>query len=470
MMKIMSVVDRLAARPLRVWLLVFGYNIAAGLFIQFILLPILVPAWHGGNGLFIGLDGPRFHRIALDLAGQIMQEGWGAWRPQPEGQFVAGMAALFYVLIYPAPWSLLPLNAALAATGVVVMIRMLDRFVEVPRHSLLAALPLMFFPSALLWNAQLHNENYAVPGAVFVLYGLTVAAELPGQAHKTLLVKAALIAALGALLVGLVRPQALNTLLVLAGAAAFGIVLWDVLNVMFGRAERSWWIRRAASLALMVAVLGLVSAALDFSPATLSEIAEGISDPAAEAGQAVEDVGRQREPWWKPTWWLPEYVDDNLKELARRRRYGIIGRPTDSNRSVLDIDVSFTSAGDWIAYQPRALQIGLFSPFPNIWFGPAQKVTGGAARLAAAFEMLIAYAAIAGLPAFIWRNRRPGAGWMWLFVCLGMVTILASATPNQGTLYRFRYPYHLSIVAMGVVGWLEVLAGRAAVPKESSSG
>ncbi len=37
-------------------------------------------------------------------------------------------------------------------------------------HAFLAALPLFIFPSALSWVTQMHNDNYAVAGAILMLY------------------------------------------------------------------------------------------------------------------------------------------------------------------------------------------------------------------------------------------------------------------------------------------------------------
>ena len=135
------------------------------------MLPHFLPSWHAGNGLLRGVDAPEFHRIAMELTQKVKALGWGEWTLAPENQPVAGVAALAYLLIYPAPWALLPLNGVLNACACVGLFLVLRRFAPDPSAALLASLPFILFPSNLVWNSQMHNENYAVPGVIGILLG-----------------------------------------------------------------------------------------------------------------------------------------------------------------------------------------------------------------------------------------------------------------------------------------------------------
>ena len=95
----------------------FGYTLAVGLLVQLVLLPHLFSGWHAGHGLLATCDYSRFHDIASRLSDEIHRQGWSAWVLPPDGQPVAGIAAVFYTLIVPEPWTVLPLNAALHAVG-----------------------------------------------------------------------------------------------------------------------------------------------------------------------------------------------------------------------------------------------------------------------------------------------------------------------------------------------------------------
>ena len=95
------------------FVLVFIYPIITGLLLQLLILPHFLPAWHAGNGILVGSDLIEFHQSAVSLSEKIQDEGWQVWTPQPEGQMVVGTAAIFYTMIAPQPWALLPFSALL---------------------------------------------------------------------------------------------------------------------------------------------------------------------------------------------------------------------------------------------------------------------------------------------------------------------------------------------------------------------
>jgi hypothetical protein len=107
-----------------------------------------------------------------------------------------------------------------------------------------------------------------------------------------------------------------------------------------------------------------------------------------------------------------------------------------------------------IAYVPRSLQISFLSPFPNIWFNEGKKAAGSAMRITAAAEMMVSYFCLLGLPLFIRRYWREPGVWVTLFVCASMLVVYAMIIPNQGALYRFRYPYYMPLICFGLAGWL----------------
>ena len=139
------------------------------------------------------------------------QQGWSQWVPQPKGQLVSGIAAIFYVLVYPAPWSVLPANAVLNATACLCLYLLLARLTKDTNAAVAAAAPFALFPSNLLWNAQFHNDNYAVPGVIFILLGwLMVLQDDPSRTATRVVraVAACTLIGVGSLLLGLVHARA----------------------------------------------------------------------------------------------------------------------------------------------------------------------------------------------------------------------------------------------------------------------
>jgi hypothetical protein len=158
---------------------------------------------------------------------------------------------------------------------------------------------------------------------------------------------------------------------------------------------------------------------------------------------------------WHRSAWLPFGVDDQLKKLARARDGFRTAYPGSGTN--VDLDVGFTSAGDVLVYLPRAAVLGLLSPFPALWVESGAVPGGTAMRRVAGVETVGLYAALALLPWAVWRWRARVEIYVIAAYCLGMTVIYASAVCNVGALYRFRYGFIMTLVALGLTG---VLAGR----------
>ena len=77
---------------LRSLVLVGGvFALVVATLLQFVVIP-LTP-WHVGNGLLAGGDWVYFHKLAVQMADKIAQEGWQSWVARPEGQASAGVAS-----------------------------------------------------------------------------------------------------------------------------------------------------------------------------------------------------------------------------------------------------------------------------------------------------------------------------------------------------------------------------------------
>lgn len=85
-----------------------SYSITVSVAIQ-----VAVRTWFSqfdlGDGI-ITLDSTGFHAIAVAQAMKIDQFGWNVWELFPSNQSPAGIASIFYALIYPTPLVMLPFN------------------------------------------------------------------------------------------------------------------------------------------------------------------------------------------------------------------------------------------------------------------------------------------------------------------------------------------------------------------------
>ncbi|HET6845907.1 MAG TPA: hypothetical protein VFH29_03685 [Anaerolineales bacterium] len=449
---------RWLTKPLNLWLTVLIYTVAMGLLIQLVILPHVFPTWHAGHGLITGVDGLKFHRAALEMAQAIEAHGWGAWNLRAGGQVVSGVAAVFYVLIYPEPWSVLPLNGILNASACVCLFMILRRLTSDPVRALVATAPFVLFPSSLLWNTQFHNDNYAVPGVILMLCGWVtlVQAEKSNSRQSLLGILGALaLVATGSVLLWIVRSYIFDSMARVMVLAAATLLLVRAIR----RVGIPQWALGAAVMLAASATMLLVATAL----APLER--GGTSAPLPEQGTAsVTDQGQNRlDRKWTWSAWMPRFVDQQLSTMAYRRRESI--RLRQAGDSGIDLDVRLQSAADVVAYGPRALQIAFLSPFPAMWFSPGTMASGTAMRVVSAFEMIVVYACLLGLPLFLWRHRGSEAVWFMLAICTVMLTAYAMSVANIGALYRFRYPFLMPLVALGASGWLERIPFKSPAPR-----
>ncbi|MDP3229857.1 MAG: hypothetical protein Q8N13_18065 [Acidovorax sp.] len=155
---------------LKVWVVLVLYALLAGLALQVLILPHIFPQLHAGNGLLAGRDWVGFHEQAVAHAQKIVLGGWGEFLLRPDGDnAITGVAAFFYVLFGPHPWVLLPLNGVMFATGGVALFAMLKYLDLEDNEAIIALLPYLAFPSALLQYGQIHKDVFCTAGVLVTL-------------------------------------------------------------------------------------------------------------------------------------------------------------------------------------------------------------------------------------------------------------------------------------------------------------
>jgi len=161
----------------------------------------------------------------------------------------------------------------------------------------------------------------------------------------------------------------------------------------------------------------------------------------------------------KPRLLLPEEVQALPVEeqiAARRNGFGVRLDPSGAivpsdAGSDIDHGIQFNSTADIFRHIPRAVAVGFFSPFPNMWFDVGKQV-GGSGRRLSGFETLVSYM-IEFLALFgLWRARGNLSAWfLFLVITLGAVA-LGLVVGNVGALYRLRYPFWTLLIVFGASG------------------
>src|SRR5205085_1476099 len=153
------------------------------------------------------------------------------------------------------------------------------------------------------------------------------------------------------------------------------------------------------------------------------------------------------------------------EQVAARRRGFLTRMDSEGNLfpaedgSRVDADVQFHSLGDMVLHVPRALIIGFFAPFPNMWLKAGTQV-GSGGRLLSGVEMIATYL-IEGLAlvGFWSRRKYPAAWFLAIFACLG-VGALGLVVNNIGALYRLRYPFWVMLVVFAAGGVVVLISQR----------
>lgn len=451
-----SMLLRASHRPLvTAWVLFFTFAVVASLMLQLVVLPFWFPALHAGDGLLVGGDWVGFHRIGAALSEKIRSQGWAAWELSPFGQPPAGIAAALYALTVPKPYVLIPLNAALHATAGVVLVQIARLLTGDIRCAVFAALPFVLFPSAMAWYAQVQKDGFYFAGAFLCLYGWIVLARLTTwQAGVRPILAGFLWFGLGLALMASVRIYAFQLVQGISIVLAAGLIALFVVRGM--RGSLLW-----GRCVLAIAGFLLIPILLKFAPVEtrgtpeVPQIASKIEDDSHRAPVVVVDG----QFWhgavfasekWKESGWLPRFVENSFLKIAVLRHGYFVTPGYDGSGSMIDRDVELLSVKDFLTYLPRALQLGLFAPFPSDWASPAQSSGGGIMRRVAGVEMLVVYVALAFLPYALWHWRRRVEMWLTASFASIFLLLYSYATPNIGSLYRLRYGFLMLLVSLGV--------------------
>jgi hypothetical protein len=407
---------------------VFFYVLVCGIFVQFALLPHILPALNDGNGLIKSSDSEDFHRFAADQAAIIRQQGWSAWTLRPVGQSPAGIASAMYVLMgHSKPWAMLPVNAALWSLSAWILFLILRPLVSSDTRAALCALPFVIAPSALLFLTQIHKDPFVIAGTLVLWLALTRL--LDGRNALTSWRESGRILAWmigGLILLWVGRPYTMFLALLGFCVVGLGLLLADMTEKRFSRP--AWAI--IALSALICFGMGRTKDAQDYSGV-------GLETP--------EEMTNSTTAIDNPSCLGP--LDLPFRRMALMRSIYFEAYP--QAQSKLDENTELDSPWKVVAYVPRALQLLLLAPFPSSW------IHRGASNLFSVLvyaETAMRYLLFPGLIWLCWQKRRVLAFWVpWLFfVPWGVIYVIT--TPNLGTLIRIRFSWVMMLAALGAVG------------------
>lgn len=487
----------------KVWLRIFLYAISTGLLIQLVVLPHFFPQLHAGNGLLAGRDWVGFHEQAVVHAQQIALSGWEVFRLRPDGDnAIIGVTSFFYVIFGPHPWALLPLSAAMFATGGVALFSMLKRLELEDSEAGIALLPYLFFPSALLQYGQIHKDVFCTAGVLLILWswvnllrkerkGIDVALFMP-------------LSFLAVVLVSVFRPYFMYPFL----GFGIGLLAWHVaraswqlvklLRVKKNEAHHAalrFNLQSSAVLSVLCAFVYVMSISyvdVRFQPVGPAGVMSRFAIPvfiwksnadvrSADSARLLRNVDEdaliKSIQECRPIVILRDdaFVENTINRAFLKiavARAGFTSSGGATAASNIDKGIDFCKNEDLIHYIPRAMQIALFAPFPSKWFSTDKRNSSSVEIYISAVEMFYSYVAYLGLLYWLFSYRRWSTELLVpVAFALGLTLLLGLTVANVGTLYRMRFPFAMIFISLGMAGlmqmakirprWLERLESNA---------
>ena len=406
----------------RFWSLgVFFYVLACGVFVQFVLLPYLLPDLNVG-GLIKDSDALDFHNLAVKQAIAIRLQGWSAWMFRPAGQSTIGLTAAVYALTgFFQPWVMLPMNALLWASSTWMLLLILEPFTRSTTRSVVSTLPFLMAPSALLFLTQIHKDPFIIAGTLALWLALTRLVSSRNSAlswrgaatHLTWILG-------GTILLWIGRPYLM--FLSLLSYFIIGIVLFF-----------ADWVQKRFNGTVWVVFI--ISALICFGLVTTKDTKGYARTGTTGFGKAIVFRTSCLGP-----------LDAPFRRMATMRQNYLNAYPTASTK--LDADVPLDSSWAVMSYAPRAVHL-LWAPFPSQWMRSA---SSSPFAILVDLETMLRYLLLPGLIWLCWNSRRSLAFWTpWLFF-LPWSIIYTITVPNLGTLIRVRFSFVMLLASFGAAG------------------
>ena len=426
------------------WLVFFLYTAVAAFFVQLVLLPYLLPGMHYGHGLFV-LDSTGFHQEAQEQAAAMMKYGWKAWHLRPYANYPAGVASIFYYLLYPEPFSLIPFNAALQATAGCFIVFLLLSFLENRIAALSGGVLFVLDPTSLAWTSQIHRDGTFILGNLLVLSAWVLILKGIKEGNWRKFTYSIFIYLAGIMAIWAPRPYWTDVVSVACAILILVMFICMLAAWCKGASGKAWYAAAFLSLCLMLVLQ---------QPFRYTE--KALQSPLQdwdEAGETFSKTGEQHSVEWHFNPYVPKYIDFKLYIISQCR-FHVTLRPAASS---IDNDINFESAADYLPYLPRALQIGFLSPFPSMWFTQGSSAGTTVGRAVLGIVTLFFYFCIAFFVLSLHAYRRKPIFWLIVLFCTYGLLVFTYVYPNIGTLVRFRYCFYMTIVCIGFAFMVEKL-------------
>lgn len=440
-----------SAKKINLYIFLFAFTFA--IVCMFTAREIIIPRmnWNGIDGHLAG-DPQLYHNLAKEMAADMKKNGMSAFVLRPWGSGAAGIASLVY-LVSDSVYGIVVINALLHALSVLVCYLILSNWFS-RRISLLGSIPLLLSPYNMIWFSQINKDSYAVTSALLIIFGaVKLIKSTNHKFDKSGFAWSILAVLLGSVLASVVRPYVNQINLVV-------LLLVFLTPLVLGKIK-NWKIYLPAVLLLLGAMKIQSKGAT--SDQTIDNFKTFVWTPdkakaqsqaeGSEKGLSVVDKCyiSVSDGTWKNDF-IVQFVNDKVRGLVGQRCNIFTFLYSEKNLntldSIVDYDILPNSTMQAFAYFPRAASYGIFAPWPSNWFFIFKK-RFSFIYVIAPIEAFFIYLGLLFL--FYWAYvEKQFLVLVPIFISFSVMGIYGLSTPFLGALYRYRYPWWMLLLGLGI--------------------
>jgi len=481
----------------RVFYYSFFYTIVIGITLQKIIIPLIFTEQHSTAGLIEG-DWIFYLQRAKQEYYEIITIGWSEWELKPSGFGIIGvLSGVFAITGTTDPSIFLPISSFFIAIGASSLFKIF-RLLNISKAlSLLGVLPFLVLPTSFLFFSQITKDVFLISLSLLTTLILLKISSNSIKDDVKFFSRRYLwhlvVLSFVMFVCWIIRPYfGLYSLIYLV---IFFLVL-NVRNVIIFSKYKVNFLNLIISIALQsIFVFATLEGIYDQKDTTVNFIqiphsienekmphsienekmphlienenlhkkryefktkntfAPSDEDYLIDFKNAQKNIKvkekASREFIWQDSDYLPTFINRNLKSISEHRNF--FSSLHESSRTIIDMDISFKNLSDFLIYLPRAIQIALFTPFPDKWFGFPDSPYSALYSITV-LQTIVCYILYLGLFPFIKERLKEFSTWIVLSYTIYVILMPVYLFPNIGTLIRYRQGSVSLLVGIGLIG------------------
>ncbi len=397
----------------------------------------VMPATFDANGIAISFapDGIDLREEASALTARLTSGDLKGWLQAPSPSHLK-LYSICFLLLGPlfgtGILSAEPLNL-LCYLAILILIFRLGQRLYSSRVGLIAAAAVSIWPTFLLHTTQLLKDPLFIAGMLGLLVVIQRLLDRKVSWRKSL----GLAAGAGLLSIFLWKTRD-NMAGVPMLAAILGLALLFIRQLRAKHWAKHWALANLAGMTLVVVfTVGVPLVVPKFHPPQgPKEMRLKVRENELMA-DAVAETSSQNP------------VARIVSRIGKVRQRFVIEYP--NSGSNIDSEVKLDGVGDLVRFFPRAVAIGFFAPFPNMWLATGDQV-GAMGRRISGIETVALYIVEALAIVGVCSGRRRVSVWWLSLVAVAGIFSLGLVVVNVGALYRLRYVFVILLIILAAAG------------------